>query len=243
MTRGIVALSLLMVLALSLGGCETSQSVTPVEQNRVAMAPWSDVVPPYRLNSGDKIRVSYQRTPELNEVVLVGPDGWIGLRAAGQVEAGGQTIANLEQSIAKAASHILNDPMVTVGLEEAGGAVVYVGGAVRNSGVYPLGRRVGTLEAIFRAGGFDPEARMTKVVLIRRGEADKPMLRTIDVRDFAGTATLEDDVPLVAGDIVFVPRERVAEVGRWVDMYINRLLPFSRSFSYVTQPSTTNGLF
>ncbi len=235
--------ALVALVLLVLSGCTTTQSVSPAEGNRAGMAPWSDTVPPYQVNSGDKLRVLYQRTPELNEVVLVGPDGRITLKAAGQIEASGQTLPELEQRIAKAATRILSAPVVTVGLEDPSGAVVYVGGSVREPGVYPLLGHIGALEAIFRAHGFDAEARMSQVVLIRRGLGDKPMLRTIDVQQFAGTATLVDDVPLVAGDIIFVPRSRVAEVDHWVDLFINRLVPFSRSFSYVAQPSGTHGLF
>jgi len=237
MLRRVLGLLLALAMSLVLAACETTQSVVPTETNRAEMAPWTDVLPPYRINPGDKVRVFYQRTPELNEVALVAPDGSIGLRAAGQVVAAGRTLGELEQQIAHAATRMLTDPVVTVALDEAAGALVYVGGAVREPGVYPLTGRVGALEAILRAHGFDAEARMTQVVLIRRAPSNRPMLRTIDVRGFAATASLQDDVPLVAGDILFVPRNRAAEVDLWIDQFINRALPFSRSFGYVIQPA------
>ena len=87
-------------LAMGVAGCETTQSISPTEVNRSGMAPWTDVVPAYRINPGDKLRVFYERTPELNEVALVAPDGSIGLRAAGQVTAAGLTIAELELAVA-----------------------------------------------------------------------------------------------------------------------------------------------
>jgi hypothetical protein len=36
----------------------------------------------------------------------------------------------------------------------------------------------------------------------------------------------------MAGDIVFVPRNKISEVDLWIDQYITRFLPFSRSFDY-----------
>lgn len=230
------ALRLGMVFVpLMAAGCGTTQGIDPTEVNRAGMMPWSDAVPAYRLNPGDKIRVFYQRTPELNETAVVGPDGMVGLRPAGRVPALGKTLAEMDVTIARAATRMLSLPIVDVVLDEAAGAVVYVGGSVREAGVYPLVGRVGVLEAIVRAKGFDPEARMTQVVLIRRNAQDRPMLRTIDVRNFVSTVILDDDVPLVAGDIVFVPRSKIAELDLWIDQFINRVLPFNRSFSYTLQ--------
>jgi len=236
---------LLLACALTIGiaGCSTTQSIVPTEVNRSGMAPWTDVVPTYRINSGDRLRIFYERTPELNEVALVAPDGSVGLRAAGQVPAAGLTIAELEQAVAKAASRMLAAPVVTIALEEAAGSVVYVGGAVREPGVYPLTGRVGAMEAILRAHGFDPEARMTEIVLIRRSPSNKPMLRTIDVRNFAASVSMADDVPLVAGDILFVPRSRAAEVDLWVSQSITRAVPFNSSFGYVIQPGGIHAPF
>ena len=130
-----------------------------------------------------------------------------------------------------------------LGVEEAAGSVVLVGGQVRNPGQHPLPARRGVMEAVIRAGGFDPEARLGEVVLIRRGQGDLPMLRTVDLRGFVTGSGGAADVPLLAGDIVFVPRSRIAEVNLWIDQYVNRLIPFSRSFSYsINRLPQTGGL-
>ena len=42
----------------------------------------------------------------------------------------------------------------------------------------------------------------------------------------------DSDLPLQQYDIVFVPKSAVAEVGSWVDLYITRIIPFNRGFSY-----------
>lgn len=129
---------------------------------------------------------------------------------------------------------------MTVGVEEAAGSVILVGGMVRNPGQHPLPARRGVLEAVVRAGGFEPEARLSEVVLIRRGAQDRPMMRTVDLQGFI-SGRVADDVPVFPGDIVFVPRSRIAEVNLWIDQYINRLVPFSRSFSYSINRLPTGG--
>lgn len=231
-------------IAVLVAGCtsqdlETTQSVMPVEQKRSAFDPWTEQAPTYRFNPGDKVRVFYERTPELNEIVLIGPDGNIGLRAAGRVPAAGRTAEELEFAITRAASRILNAPIVLISLDDTAGAIFHVGGSVKDPGTYPLVGRVGVLEAIIRARGFELDARMTQVILIRRGPASRPMLRTVDIRNFAATADISDDVPLAPGDIIYVPRSRIGELDLWVEQFINRVVPFNKSFSYVSQGSKT----
>ncbi len=211
----------------------TTQSVRPVERQPQGFAGWTDEVPAYQFAPADKVKVQFTLAPELGEDVVVGPDGMIGLRAAGQLRAGGRTAAQLQADItAAAAAKTLNAPMVTVALTDSQGALVFVGGSVGKSGAYYLAGRHGSFEAIQLAGGFNPEARMDEVVLIRRDPANRPMLRTVDLRSLVDGGDAHPDVPLVPGDIVFVPRNRISEVDLWIDQFINRFLPFSKGFSY-----------
>jgi protein involved in polysaccharide export with SLBB domain len=224
----------------ALAGCSSAR-ITPVPHRAVEFQPWSDAAPAYRFAPGDKVRVQFLRTPEMNEVALVAPDGAIGLRAAGRVQAAGLTAEDLQAAVATAALRVLIAPVVTASLEEAGGSLVMVGGSVNRPGAYPLAGRRGALELILLAGGFDAEARMEEVVLIRRGPGDRPMVRTIDVRGFVQGGDTTGDVPVLPSDIVFVPRSRVAEANLWVDQNINRMLPFSRSFGYAINSGRVNG--
>jgi protein involved in polysaccharide export with SLBB domain len=70
------------------------------------------------------------------------------------------------------------------------------------------------------------------VVLIRRNPANRPMLRTVNLRGFLEGGADTGDVPLVPGDIVYVPRNKISEVDLWIDQFINRFVPFSKSFNY-----------
>lgn len=228
---GRLAAVLLLLAPVLLGGCN-SAAISPTPHRAIEFQPWSETLPDYRFAPGDRVRVQFLRTPEMNDVSLVAPDGNIGLRAAGRLPAAGRTAAELERVVTEGARRVLIDPVVTVSLEEAGGAQVVVGGAVRLPGAYPLVGRRGTLEMVLVAGGFDPEARMDEVVLIRRGPGDRPMLRTVDARGFIEGRETTGDVPLLPGDIVFVPRSRVAEANLWVEQYVTRMLPFNRSFNY-----------
>lgn len=221
----------------------TGQEIMVREQRPEGFTPWTEAPPVYRFGPGDRLNVRFRLTPELNEVALVGPDGTIALRAAGRLRVGGLSAEQSEAAIAEASRRILRNPEVSVGFDEAAANQVFVGGMVERAGAYPLVGRRGVLEAVMLAGGFTPEARMNEVVLIRRDPDNRPMLRTVNLQGFAASARPEADVPLFPGDIVFVPRSRIAEVANFVDQAINRTLPFSRGFSYSVNRGATGGAF
>lgn len=227
------------VLILLLAAC-TTQEIRPAPRDPQGFAPWTETTPAYRFGAGDRVKVGFLLTPEMNETALIAPDGMISTRASGSVPAAGLTASDLESRVTAASRRVLRNPLVTVSLEEAGGSVVMVGGAVRQPGIIPLRGPRGVVEAVIGAGGFEPDARMNEVVLIRRGPGNRPMLRTVDVRSFIQSAAFsenEGDVPLHPADIVYVPRSRIGEVNQWVDQYVNRLVPFQRTFSYAVNGS------
>lgn len=243
--RFILFAALLSVSACASGtdNFSTTQSMRVTERMPEGFATWTDAPAPYRFGPGDRVKVQFLLTPEVNETSLVAPDGAMSLRVAGRVLAAGLTTEELEQAVTTASRRVLTNPIVTTGLEEAGSAVVYVGGSVQRAGAYPLTGRQGIAEIIARAGGIDESARMDQIVLIRRSPNDTPMLRTVNLQAFMSGADLAADVPLASGDIVFVPRSRLGEVGQWVDQAINRIVPFSRSFSYtINRNSPGNAL-
>jgi len=232
-----------VIFALVLLACSTTQSVTPVETRPAGFAAWSDAPAPYRFGPGDHVKVQFRLTPELDETALVEPDGTIGLRAARHVQAAGQTAMQLEAAIAAGAAGMLNSPQVTVSLAAAGAAQIYVGGAVSKAGAFPLVGRPSMLSAVIMAGGLATDARMNQVALIRRNADGGPMLRIVDLQGQASHGTDAGDVPLMASDIVFVPRSHIGELDLWIDQFIMKVVPFNRDFAYTISSNTTTSIF
>ena len=218
-------------LALLTASCGTTQSISPREREPHRFAPWSDAAPAYRLGVGDRLKVDYLLTPELTQDAVVEPDGFVSLRVAGRLAAQNLTPSELETAVREASARRLRQPIVSLSVTEARAARIIVGGAVQRPGVYPLSARASTLEAVMLAGGFSPESRMDQVVVIRQRPGQHAMLRTVDLRRFVATGEADSGIALASEDIVFVPRSRIAEVDLWIDQYVNRLLPFSRSVS------------
>lgn len=228
---------LTLTATLLLAGCTTTQDIRPRERDAVAFAPWGDAPGDYRLGAGDRLRVAFRLTPELDEEVTVAPDGRIALKAAGQVDVDDLTLPETEAAVTRAALRNLRRPIVTAAVIDARSVRVTVGGQVRTPGVYILPSRASVMEMVTQAGGLLPESRMDQVVVIRPRRGAPAMLRTVDLRRFASRGTLDDNIALAAGDIVFVPRSRIAEAGLWVEQNITRLLPFSRSANYNFGPA------
>ena len=240
---------LVALLVALLAGC-TGQELFPVETPEPAadpladpalsarFGPWSDATPAYRIGEGDKLRVMFLRTPEMDQDVLVRPDGVVTLKAAGEVTVAGLKPTEATDIVARKATRRLRDPEVSVEVLNPVSARVFVGGEVKTPGVYPITGPMDPIAALLLAGGAAETGRINQVILIRRGPDDRPMLRLVDVRSLIEGKPVADP-RIVQGDILYVPRTRVAEVGLWVDQYITKIVPFQRSFSYSVSSGST----
>jgi protein involved in polysaccharide export with SLBB domain len=251
--RAVLAPALLLVLGAALAGCTTTsssdtgtapfttgQELRFTEINADRFKPWTNAMPVYRLGPGDKVKIKYFITREMDEELTVSPDGTMAPRAVGQMRVEGMTLAGAQEAVSRASRKELAPQKVVISLEEAAAARVYVGGMVANQGAFKLpDTGTGVLQGILLAGGFTEEARAGQVALIRRGPNNEPMLRLINVRDLIQTG-FPDDVPLMSGDIIYVPRSSIAEVNLWIDQFINKVVPFQRTFSYTIGSYSTN---
>ncbi|CAA0093806.1 Uncharacterised protein [Starkeya nomas] len=211
----------------------TGQELRFTEVNPAGFRPWSSQMPAYRLGAGDKLKIKYFLTREMDEELVVAPDGTVAPRAVGQLKVEGLTLAGAQEVVRRASKVELADQKVVISLEDAVSAKVYIGGMVEKPGPYNLSEmRNGTLQSILAAGGFTEEARTGQVAIIRRGPDNMPMLRLINVKDIIQTGFTLDDVQLAAGDIIYVPRSSVSELNVWIDQFINKVVPFQRTFNY-----------
>ena len=207
-------------LALALSAC-TTQYAPPNRVTTLQAPP----PPSFELASGDLLSVKFYNNPELNEDVTIRPDGLISLQLIGDVQAAGLTPKQLDADLSKRYKGELATPRVAVIVRKFGGHRVWVGGEVGKQGVVSLRPGMTLFQGIQEAGGLLPTAHRKQVILIRRNTDGKPTGHSIDVRPIATGVHPEEDVPLQAQDIVFVPRSKIASADLWVDQYIRGLLP------------------
>ena len=233
------ALALSSALSLALSGCSSS----PAPSSTAAFDPaqfqsWSTQDPIYRLYPGDTVEVIVHTAPELSVNVQVGPDGRINLPLAGGVMVGDKTPREAAEGVVDRYSTILRDPIVEVRPLTFADQRILVGGEVQNPGPVTIpGSRMGALEAVMLAGGFQPSAKKREVVVLRRAPDGGVMMRTINLGNTLRGGP--DDIPLARYDIVFVPRSTIGEINVFVDQYIRGILPLDSAFAY----AITNELF
>lgn len=182
------------------------------------------VQPEYRLNPGDIIDVKFFYNPELNETIMVRPDGRISLQLANEVMAAGLTPEELRKALGTRYAKEINRPEISVIVRSFSMQRVYVDGEVFRPGMLPLAGPVTIHQAITAAGGFRETARRTDVIVIRQVQG-KPVPLKVNMEDVLKNEDPSQDVLLAPFDIVYVPRSNIAEVNKFVDLYIRRNIP------------------
>ncbi len=172
--------------------------------------------PRYRLAKADVIEVDFPLTPEFNQTVTIQPDGYIALRAVGDVHVEGQTIPALTETLRTAYSKILHDPVITVVLKEFEKPHFIVSGQVEHPGKFDLRGDTTLSEAVAIAGGLNDNAKHSQIWLFRRVSEDWVEVRKINLKHMLQAQNLSEDVHLRPGDMVFVPKSATAKIKRFI---------------------------
>ncbi|SMF21272.1 polysaccharide export outer membrane protein [Tistlia consotensis] len=134
----------------------------------------------YRLDTGDKLRVTVFDEEDLSGEFEVNSTGVISLPLIGEVKAEGRTLSELEQAIvAKLLNGYLKNPRVSI--EVLNYRPFYILGEVNNPGSYPYVSGMTVLNAVALAGGYTYRARKDRI-LIQRNGADKDSATVVGER-------------------------------------------------------------
>jgi polysaccharide export outer membrane protein len=213
----------------------TAPESSPRDFGAIPYATWSDYEPPYRFYPGDELEVSLPTAPELTKTVTVQPDGRISLPLIGAVMAADRTIPELRATLADAYATQLLRPTVEVS-PKAAPLKVFVGGEVRNPGIFDMAGDGDALRAVIQAGDFLNSANRDGVIIIRRGPDGRGMIRRVNLQKGlkSGGADL---VPLRRFDIVYVPKSGIADANLFVQQYFRDLSPIQFGFNYALGPT------
>lgn len=198
---------------------------------------------PTRIRPGDTLRITRDAQDaaslDLRNLVddsqtqnyLVRPDGTFSFRYAGQVEAAGKTPDELAAYLRAKLDVYYREPGVTVNIVASPTGKVVVGGAVRNPLTLDLHAVANLEQALFAAGGLAVSADPGRVALMRLDDKERYRVFFIDFSQVLMTTQGggRASIPLQRGDIVFVPKSIAGGTADGIDLYINQLLPFSRS--------------
>lgn len=126
-----------------------------------------DVNVPYRLASGDRLRVIVFGQDNLSNIYAVDGSGRISMPLIGPVEAQGRTTRQLEQAIeGKLRGGFLREPKVSVEVDTY--RPFFVLGEVTNSGQFPFVNGMTVQTAVAIAGGFTPRGQRNYAEVTRQ---------------------------------------------------------------------------
>ncbi len=172
--------------------------------------------PLYRLRTSDVLGISFTFAPEFDQTVNVLPDGFITLKGLEDQYAEGMTLPELRERVRGAYAIMLHDPEVTIVLKEFDKPYFIATGQVTRPGKYELRSDITVTEAVAIAGGFTGEAKHSQVVLFRRLSDERIEARLLDVKQMLKSRSLEEDVHLKPGDLLFVPQNTISKVRRYL---------------------------
>jgi len=166
----------------------------------------------YRLRPSDVLAVHFSVTEVFNQLVAVQPDGFVTLRAVGDLHVEGQTLPDVTESIRAAYSTIVSPQLIAVELKEFERPYYIVSGEVGLPGKFELRGDTTAAEAIGIAGGFRETAKHSQVLLFRRVSNDWMEARTLDLKRMLRAGNLSEDLHLRAGDMIFVPKNVYSKI-------------------------------
>ncbi|HZQ19722.1 MAG TPA: polysaccharide biosynthesis/export family protein [Terriglobales bacterium] len=172
--------------------------------------------PLYRLHRSDIVQVDFTFSPEFNQTLTVLPDGFVDLKAVGDIAAEGLSISELRDAVRDAYAAILRLPEVSVTLKEFEHPFFVAGGQVGHPGKYELRSPITTSEAIAIAGGFTDQSKHSQVVLFRRVSDGVVEAQILNLKAMLASRNLEEDQEVKPGDMLFVPQNRISKIRKFL---------------------------
>lgn len=168
---------------------------------------------PYLLTEGDVLKISVWQWPDLQDQVIVRPDGKISFPLIGEIDALGLTIADVDRVLTDELKRYIKEPQVSIGISGFGGRKVIVLGNVKNPGVHAPTRNATLLEAIALAGGFGAGAYRKRIIILRGGIEHPQIIRANLKSVLAGKdPTLASNISVESEDIIYVAPTRLAQL-------------------------------
>lgn len=214
------------------------------------------------LKEGDYFDLRFVYNPELNIGVRIPAGGIVSLPVIGDICAIGKRPEDFRRELVRVYSRHIKKPdiallvgdttarklhveprYVAVALTRSTAQEIFVGGEITSPRVVKLDGRLTALQAIMRAGGPKDTADLSRVVILRRGQFDRPEWVQTNLAEPIKGQSIQNDIVLRGGDVVVVPKTGIAKLNQWVREYIRDLLPIPGSFGvslnyYIEYPLT-----
>ncbi len=193
---------------------DTSKTQAPIDS--AATPQFGEREPRYLLRPGDVFDLQFEFSPEYNQTVNVQPDGFVTLRGVGDIHVAGKNVPELTETLKQAYGKFLAQPVVSVVMKEFEKPYFIANGQVEKPGKYELRGDTTVTEALAIAGGLNDKSKNSQVLLFRRVSQEWVEAREIDVKKMFDGKSLNEDVHLKPGDMIYVPKSRWSKVKQFI---------------------------
>ncbi len=186
--RSFLAALTVTIAASAAGGCASTYAPATPAFHEVLQAP-------YRLDSGDLLRITVFEQDDLSNTYSVDKAGYIAFPLVGSVAARGRTIKEVEGDVAgRLADGYIRQPDVSVQVDQY--RPFFIMGEVNTAGQYTYVPGMTVQNAIAISGGYSPRAL--------QGSVD--ITRSVNGKVMTGRVPITD--PILPGDTIYL-RERL----------------------------------
>ncbi len=161
-----------VVAVLAVSGCYTpSGTFLPINDYNIVPPPQYIIMP------GDVLQVRVFQQDAVTSRVKVRADGKVSLPFVNDWSAAGKTPTALGLELQARLKDFINNPVVTVSLEESRALTVSVVGEVMRPSIVTLDPGAGVLQALAAAGGLTDFAQREGIFVLRKPGPDAPPVR------------------------------------------------------------------
>jgi len=159
----------------------------------------------YVIGPDDVLSINVWREPELTRLIPVRPDGKISLPLVGDVEASGLSTVQLQSALSEKLKNFVENPEVTVIVQEVRSLKFNVIGEVLRPGSYPLTKSLTVLDGLAAAGGFRDFAKLSKIYILRQQPDGKSTRLAFHYKEVIKGKKSEENIALQSHDTIVVP--------------------------------------
>jgi len=157
------------------------------------------------IGNDDLLAINVWKEPDISRQVPVRSDGKISLPLVGEVKAAGETPLKLEQDLAARLKNYIDEPEVTVIVQQINSQKFNILGQVNHPGSFSLANSATVLDAIALAGGFRDFAKQKSIYVLRENPDGSETRLRFNYKEVVKGQNPAQNVKLQPRDTVVVP--------------------------------------
>jgi polysaccharide biosynthesis/export protein len=157
------------------------------------------------IGNDDLLAINVWKEPDISRSLPVRSDGKISLPLVGEVQAAGETPLKLEQDIAARLKNYIEEPDVTVIVQQINSQKFNILGQVSRPGAYALTNTATVLDAIAIAGGFRDFAKQKSIYVLRQNPDGTQTRIPFNYKEVVKGENPAQNVRLLPHDTIVVP--------------------------------------